>query len=66
VNETRALLVIELRITDPDQVVAAIKAVNPPGIPHFAGSVRVTMDAFGEGADNPASAILDYLDGEGE
>ncbi len=53
---TRALLVIELRITDPAQIPEALTAVNPPRIPHFAGNVRVTMDAFGEdAADNPAT-----------
>ena len=63
----RALLVIELRITQPDQIAAAIEAVNPPRIPHFAGSVRVTMDEFGEDTtDRPATAIINYLDGEGE
>jgi hypothetical protein len=62
----RALLVIELNITDPDQLPEAIKAVNPPSIPHFAGNVRVTMDGFGDGPDNPATAIVNYLDGEGE
>lgn len=63
----RALLVIELRITDPSQIPEAIKAINPPRIPHFAGNVRVTMDEFGEDAvDRPATAIINYLDGEGE
>ena len=62
----RALLVIELRITAPEQIPEAITAINPPSVPHFAGSVRVTMDEFGEGADQPATAILNYLDGEGE
>ena len=63
----RALLVIELSITDVNQIPKAITAINPPRIPHFAGSVRVTMDAFGEDSlDNPATAILNYLDGEGE
>lgn len=62
----RALLVIELSITDVNQIPKAITAINPPRIPHFAGSVRVTMDAFGEGVDNPATAIVNYLDGEGE
>jgi hypothetical protein len=64
---TRAVLVIELRITDPAQIPEALTAINPPRIPHFAGNVRVTMDAFGEdAADNPATAIVNYLDGEGE
>jgi hypothetical protein len=63
---TRALLVIELRITDPRDIPEAIKAINPPSIPHFAGNVRVTMDAFSEGTDNPATAIVNYLEGEGE
>jgi hypothetical protein len=63
----RALLVIELSITDPEQIPAAMKAINPPRIPHFAGNVRVTMDGFGDGdADQPATAIVNYLDGEGE
>jgi hypothetical protein len=63
----RALLVIELRITDPAQIPEALTAINPPMIPHFAGNVRVTMDGFGEdAADNPATAIVNYLDGEGE
>jgi hypothetical protein len=63
----RALLVIELRIARPEQIPEAIAAINPPSIPHFAGSLRVTMDAFGEDAtDRPATAILNYLDGEGE
>lgn len=65
-RRTRALLVIELGITDPDQLPEALTAINPPSIPHFAGNVRVTMDGFGEGADNPATAIINYLDGEGE
>ena len=63
---TRALLVIELRITDPKQIPEAITAINPPSIPHFAGSLRVTMDGFAHDSDNPATAILNYLDGEGE
>lgn len=62
----RAILVVELDITHPDQLPEAIAAIKPPRIPHFAGSVRVTMDEFGEGVDNPATAILNYLDGEGE
>jgi hypothetical protein len=66
VNPTRAILVIELQITDPAQIPEAIDAINPPSIPHFAGKVRITMDAFGEGADNPATAIVNYLEGEGE
>ncbi len=63
---TRALLVIELQITYPYQIGQALTAINPPKIPHFAGNVRITMDAFGEGMDNPATAIVNYLDGEGE
>lgn len=63
---TRALLVIELRVTDPSEIPAAVAAINPPSIPHFAGHLRVTMDGFGEGPDNPATAIVNYLDGEGE
>lgn len=64
---TRALLVIELRITDPEQIPEAIKAINPPRIPHFAGDLHVTMDAFGENdLDRPATAIVNYLKGEGE
>jgi hypothetical protein len=67
VKPVRALLVIELRITDPDQIPAALDAIYPPSIPHFAGSVRITMDAFGDdAADNPATAIINYLEGEGE
>jgi hypothetical protein len=67
VTGARALMVIELWITDPDRIAAAIAAVDPPSIPRFAGSVRVTMDEFGEDAtDRPATAILAYLDGEGE
>jgi len=62
----RVLLVIELAVTDINQIPAAIEAINPPSIPHFAGNVRVTMDGFAEGADNPATAIVNYLDGEGE
>jgi hypothetical protein len=63
----RALLVIELQITQPEQIAAAIAAIKPPSIPHFAGNVRVTMDEFGDdSADQPATAILNYLDGEGE
>jgi len=62
----RAILVVELRITGPSQIPEAIKAIDPPKIPHFAGKLRVTMDEFGEGSDNPATAILNYLDGEGE
>jgi len=62
----RVLLVIELAVTNVDQIPAAISAINPPSIPHFAGGVRVTMDGFAEGADNPATAIVNYLDGEGE
>jgi hypothetical protein len=63
----RALLVIELRITDVNQIPEAIEAINPPRVPHFAGAVRVTMDAFGEDSpDRPATAIINYLDGEGE
>lgn len=58
---------IELRITDPGQIPKAIAAINPPRIPYFAGNVRVTMDEFGEDAtDRPATAIINYLDGEGE
>ena len=63
---TRALLVIELRITDPEQIADALTAINPPSIPHFAGNVRVTMDGFADDPDNPATAIVNYLDGEGE
>jgi hypothetical protein len=60
------LLVIELRITRLDQIPEAIAAINPPAIPHFAGNVRVTMDGFADDPDNPATAIVNYLDGEGE
>jgi len=63
---TRALLVIELQITDPEQIAKAVTAINPPSIPHFAGTVRVTMDGFADDPDNPATAIVNYLDGEGE
>jgi hypothetical protein len=63
---TRVILVIELQITNPNQIAWAIKKINPPGIPHFAGRLRVAMDEFGEGADNPATAIINYLEGEGE
>lgn len=63
----RALLVIELRITDPAQIPEALKAINPPKIPHFAGNVRITMDEFGDDInDLPATVIVNYLDGEGE
>ena len=66
-NPVRALLVIELRITDPAQIPEAIKAINPPRIPHFAGGLHVTLDAFGDDdTDNPATAIVNYLRGEGE
>jgi hypothetical protein len=62
----RALLVVELAISRPEDLPEAISAINPPRIPHFAGNVRVTMDEFGEGGDNPATAIVNYLEGEGE
>lgn len=63
----RALLVIELSITDPAQIPEAIAAINPPSIPHFAGQVHITMDAFGDDdLDRPATAIVNYLSGEGE
>lgn len=66
-DETRALLVIELRITDPAQIPEAIAAIDPPKIPHFAGGLHITMDAFGDDdTDNPATAIVNYLKGEGE
>lgn len=62
-----ALLVIELQITHPEQIPEAIAAINPPGVPHFGGRVHVTMDAFGEdAADRPATALVNYLSGEGE
>jgi hypothetical protein len=32
---TRAVLVIELRITDPAQIPEALTAINPPRIPHL-------------------------------
>ena len=51
---TLALLVIELRITHPDQIPEALKAIHPPRIPHFGGNVHIAMDEFGEGPDNPA------------
>lgn len=62
----RAILVIELQITRPEQIPEALKAINPTRVPHFAGNVRVAMDEFGEGPDNPATAIINYLDGEDE
>ena len=62
----RGLIVIELTITGPNDFAEAIKAINPPRIPHFAGGIHVTMDAFGDGLDNPATAIVNYLTGEGE
>ena len=61
-----ALVVIELQITDPEQIPEAIKAINPPGVPHFGGHIHITMDEFGEGPDNPATALINYLKGEGE
>ena len=63
---TKALLVIELNISKPEDIPKALTAINPPRIPYFANNVRITMDAFGEGLDNPATAILNYLDGEDE
>ena len=62
-----ALLVIELKITDPEQIPDAVKHINPPSIPHFGGNVHITMDAFGDDfLDKPATAIVNYLKGEGE
>lgn len=64
---TRALLVLELRITDPEQPARAIAAINPPSVPHFAGALYVTMDEFSDDpTDRPATAIVNYLTGEGE
>ena len=65
-QKRRALLVIELAISHPTEISDAMLAIHPPIIPHFAGQVRITMDEFGEGGDNPATAIVNYLDGEGE
>lgn len=66
-STVRALLVIELDIAEPSDLGEALDAIRPPSIPHFAGSVRVTMDGFGDdAADRPATAIVNYLDGEGE
>lgn len=66
-TKIRVLLVIELAVDDPKQIPESIAAIDPPSIPHFAGHVRVTADEFGSNAlDRPATAIVNYLDGEGE
>jgi hypothetical protein len=62
----RALLVVELLITHQNDIAESLEALRPPTIPHFAGKLRVTLDAFGgDYLDNPATAIVNYLDGEG-
>jgi hypothetical protein len=63
----RALVVLELWITDVNQIPEAIKAINPPRVPHFKGELHVVMDEFAEDpTDMPATAIVNYLKGEGE
>jgi hypothetical protein len=66
-DKTLALLVIELQISGPEDLPEAIRAIRPPTIPHFGGGIHVAMDAFGDDeTDNPATAIVNYLKGEGE
>ena len=40
----RAYLVLELDVPDHDDVRATIAAVNPPTLPHFAGTLHVVVD----------------------
>lgn len=57
-----ALLVLELDL-DKDgtlaglQTVEALRSIDPPNVPHFAGSVRVVVDA-------EARYVLAYLDAD--
>jgi hypothetical protein len=57
----RALLLIELELADPRDIVDSIEAVHPHTIPHYAGSMRITIDGFGD--ETPATRIVEYLDG---
>lgn len=59
----RVLLVVELMVSNLDQIAEALAVIKPPRIPHFSGKLRVTMDGF---PDEPATAIVNFLDGEGE
>lgn len=39
------LIVISCQVADPEEVVAIVKHIDPPTVPHFAGDIRVVAGA---------------------
>lgn len=40
----KALIVLSLEVPDPESIVDALTAVNPPTVPHFAGMAYVVPE----------------------
>lgn len=54
----KAIIVLSFEIDEdkPEQVLAILKALDPPQLPHFAGDARIAIAEV-------ASSVLTYLDG---
>jgi hypothetical protein len=50
----RVLLVLTFDIPDPEDVVAVVRRIDPPSIPHFAGTVDVVVEPH-------ATELIDWL-----
>lgn len=55
----KAIIVISLD-AELDQLPGVLQYINPPGIPYFAGHVRVAIDD--PDGEQTASRVLDWLD----
>ena len=51
----RAIVVLDFEISDPEEVAGILTAIDPPHLPKFAGSARISVGM-------PANRVLEYLE----
>jgi hypothetical protein len=56
----KVLVVLSLELdqdADPQQIVEAVKAIDPENVPHFSGQMRIVVEPY-------SSQVVDWLDEE--
>lgn len=53
----KAIIVLDFEVTDPEEVAGILTAIDPPRLPKFTGTARVTLGM-------PAARVLEYLEAE--
>jgi hypothetical protein len=51
----KVIVVLTFDLSQPEQIADVLDALNPPGLPFFAGQARIALDPV-------ASAVTDWLD----